>query len=63
MSDKTPKYVFSLPLGKFINVHEYVEIFKKAFSMIPSINHSEAKHMFDNMDKREELPEIKKDGE
>lgn len=45
-----------MPLGKFINIEEYTEIFKKAMSIASTVNHDDASHMFDNYGKSEDLP-------
>ena len=49
MNNNVQKYIYSKPLGKFINIEEYTEIFKKAMSTVTTINH-DISHMFAGMD-------------
>ena len=58
MNDNAQKYIYSKPLGKFINIEEYTEIFKKAMSTVTTIDH-DISHMFDNAVKCKDLPKIK----
>ena len=48
MNNNVQKYIYSKPLGKFINIEEYTEIFKKAMSTVTTIDH-DISHMFDNV--------------
>ena len=59
MNDNVQKYIYSKPLGKFINIEEYTEIFKKAMSTVTTVKHDDASHMFDNYGKSEDLQKNK----